>query len=349
MNKDKLTYNSKAKLGHFTTNDIGKLSINDVKNLKYLFGPKHRKNKNNTQTNNNNLTDKNGIRSSSNNMVGSSEDLPQSKNTPSSPFFRGYVPNNSLLMLENQPYPDYSRFASKSNLTIDDINKSIKDNMNPLLENIREEAKSKLIEEFSPHLENFKNTTSFINNDYMKFRDDTRRHINNLDSDIRDIYEEDIYENNNNNSIYLDDGGNFGGNKGSDSFVTLNDKNEKEENLQIPQPNYDFNPDFDNIFNQEEQQEEQEQEPEPEPEPEIDFEKIKKSEIFSQYMNSRIKINEARQLYINLGGNDDKILNAKGKGSINVVKSGISKIIKSKFNYQNKATTRDAKYKSPFI
>ena len=42
MKKDKLTYNSNVKLRNFTIDDIGKLSINDIKKLKDMFGPKPR-------------------------------------------------------------------------------------------------------------------------------------------------------------------------------------------------------------------------------------------------------------------------------------------------------------------
>ena len=42
MKKDKLTYNSNAKIRNFTIDDIGKLSINDIKKLKNMFAPKKR-------------------------------------------------------------------------------------------------------------------------------------------------------------------------------------------------------------------------------------------------------------------------------------------------------------------
>ena len=42
MKKDKLTYNSNAKIHNFTIDDINKLSINDIKKLKELFQPKPR-------------------------------------------------------------------------------------------------------------------------------------------------------------------------------------------------------------------------------------------------------------------------------------------------------------------
>ena len=43
MKKDKLTYKSNANIRNFSIDDIGKLSINDIKKLKDMFGPKQRK------------------------------------------------------------------------------------------------------------------------------------------------------------------------------------------------------------------------------------------------------------------------------------------------------------------
>ena len=42
MKDDKLTFKSNAKIKNFSVDDIGKLSINDVKELKNIFQPKRR-------------------------------------------------------------------------------------------------------------------------------------------------------------------------------------------------------------------------------------------------------------------------------------------------------------------
>ncbi len=209
MKKDKLTYKSNANIRNFSIDDIGKLSINDIKKLKDMFGPKPRKsNKNKRNSDKYDDIPNNPVRSSSDHMVGSSRSMP-------SPFFRGALPNpNNLLMLENPV--DNSRFANKSNLNADDINKAIQSNMNPLLENMRNDARKQIITNLQPFLENFDNTTRFIQNDYQKFRNET-------DRDIRDLYSmnqdtKPIIE------IFDDDAGNFGGTKGSDNFVSLDDK-----------------------------------------------------------------------------------------------------------------------------
>ncbi len=62
-------------------------------------------------------------------------------------------------------------------------------------------------------------------------------------------------------------------------------------------------------------------------------------------MNGNIKSTEAVELYKALGGKDTEIINAKGKGSINKIKGGISSLLKNKHNYYEKAITRDAKTK----
>ena len=77
--------------------------------------------------------------------------------------------------------------------------------------------------------------------------------------------------------------------------------------------------------------------------------KIKKTKEFEHYMNNKIKRDEAIQLYIDLGGNEQNIINAEGRGSINKVRGGISNLLKNSYNYHNKATTKDAKNKIAVI
>ena len=379
MKKDKLTYKSNANIRNFSIDDIGKLSINDIKKLKDMFGPKQRKStKKREKIDEYNDIPNNPVRSSSDHMVGSSRSMP-------SPFFRGALPNpNNLLMLENQV--DNSRVANKSNLNTEDIYKAIQSNMNPLLENMRNDARTQLLTEFKPYLENFDNTTRFIQNDYQKFRNETDRDIRDLYSMNQDDNSKPIIE------IFDDDAGNFGGTKGSDNFISLDDKvpdgiktgmhpDDYEEklrklenivNLSALSDSYEINdninnyiddnkdsvnyaPDYfvEDVDNNSEEELEQEPEPEPEPEykktkskkPKIDFEKIKKTDNFKYYMNGNIKSTEAVELYKALGGKDTEIINAKGKGSINKIKGGISSLLKNKHNYYEKAITRDAKTK----
>ena len=150
--------------------------------------------------------------------------------------------------------------------------------MNPLLDNFRVEAKNKLLNEFKPHLQNFENTTRFIKNDYQKFRNQTENDLRDLYSmnqgdddysnvDYRDIDYDSIYYNNDdyNNqysqdvlnkykskiTIHEDDAGNFGNSGGSENFVSLNDKNDFKENLQMgnnENQNYDEIPDTGDLF-----------------------------------------------------------------------------------------------------
>ena len=261
--RDKLTYKSKANLEKFGTDDIGKLSINDVKKLKELFGVKRRKQEPHKATiNQPNIRD--NIRQNSEGMsgYGGRRDM-----INPSPFFRGNNPNNNnpnngLLVLESPQ--DNSRFVNKSNLNIGDIRKEFTNNIAPLLSNIRDEAKSNLLMEFKPYLDNFDNTTKFIHNDYQKFRNETERFKNDTEKDIRDLFsmnqgdddysdadfrqvnipnddysDDDDYKsiqsdddfNPPNVTILDDDAGNFGENKGSDSFVSLKDKNDFVEEL----------------------------------------------------------------------------------------------------------------------
>ena len=293
MKKDKLTYNSNAKLRNFTIDDIGKLSINDIKKLKDMFGPKPRQSSNKKKKD---IIDddldiqnvkNNGVRTGIDHMKGFTENL---KPTQTNPFFRGYVPNPSnLLMLENSG--DNSRFVNKSNLNIDDVNNAIKTNINPLLDNVREEAKNKLLNEFKPHLENFENTTRFIKNDYQKFRNQTENDLRDLysmnqgDDDYSNVDYQDFSKSKPKITVFDDDAGNFGGSKGSDNFVSLNDKNEFAENLQMgnnENQNYDEIPDTGDLFFDEELpvNYKEEKKPEPEPEqPQIDLEEKKNWKI----------------------------------------------------------------------
>ena len=381
MKKDKLTYNSNAKIRNFTIDDIGKLSINDIKKLKDMFGPKPRQS---TKKKKDIIEDdldipnvkNNGVKTGIDHMKGFTENL---KPTQTNPFFRGYVPNPSnLLMLENSG--DNTRFVNKSNLNIDDVNNAIKTNINPLLDNVREEAKNKLLNEFKPHLDNFENTTRFIKNDYDKFRNDIDKDIRELysmnqgDDDYSNIDYQDFSKSKPKITVFDDDAGNFGGSNGSDNFVSLNDKNDFKENLQMgnnENQKYNEIPDIGDLFFDEELpvNYKEEKEPEPEPElqvnykvndgapqidnqferrpepqqPQIDLEEIIKTKEFERYMNFNIKSDEAKQLYIDLGGNEQNIINASGKGSINKVRGGISKLLKDTYNYHDKATTKDAK------
>ena len=337
MKKDKLTYNSNAKIRNFTIDDIGKLSINDIKKLKDMFSPKPRQSTKKKKYITDDDLDKqniksNEIRTGTEHMKGFAENL---KPSQTNPFFRGYVPNpNNLLMLENSG--DNSRFVNKSNLNIDDVTNVIKTNMNPLLENMRNEAKTQLLTEFKPYLENFDNTTKFITNDYQKFRDNT-------DKELRELYSF-----NQSPNIFDDDAGNFGGAKGSEHFISLDDKDEQKENLLMGEDFYDEEEPQQQLLPQSEPESESETEQEPEQEPEppaIDFEEIKKTDKFEHYMNATIKLDEAKQLYKDLRGNDQNIINAQGKGSINKVRGGISGLLKANYDYHEKDVTKDAKTK----
>jgi hypothetical protein len=264
--------------------------------------------------------------------------------------------------------------------------------MNPILDNVRNEAKTQLLTEFKPYLDNFDNTTRFIKTDYQKFRNQTENDLRDLysmnqgDDDYSDVdYQEVFNKSKPKITIIDDDAGNFGASKGSDNFISLDNKDEQKENLLTGDihnnENYDeILADIGNFFdeglpvnyNEEKElpvnnkvndgaQPEQPQinfkelpvnnkvndgaQPE---QPQINFkelpEKIEQSKDFYQYMNSKIKLSEAKQLYKDLGGNDPIIKNAGGPGSINKVRGGISNLLKTVYNYHNKATTKDAQY-----
>jgi len=322
MKKNKLSFISSAKLKSFTTDDIGKLSINDIKNLKQLFGPKKRK----TTQKDYNVLPSNNIRSSSDHMKGYADKglaQPQPQQ-----FFRGNNNNNTPYLIVDKT--DDSRFSNKSNLNIDDVNKAFQNNINPLLDTIRDENKNILINEFMPHLERFKNTTSFIDNNFK-----------NIERDMRDLfsynqdYTVEVLDDNDDdkmllNTIYDDDAGNFGETLGSDNFVTLDDKNEKMETLTNEANTNDTisNNNDDTISNNNEIKEKP-----------IDFEAIQKEDKFKNYMQNNIKAYEAVQLYKDLGGTDQNVISARGKGSINKIKQGISNLLKKTYNYNEKAKT----------
>jgi len=182
MKKDNLSFKSNAKLKDFSIDDIGKLSINDLKKLKEMFGPKPRQTtkKRKEFNDNDNIPNipSNGVRSSSEHMKGYADTLRQSQYNP---FFRGYKSNsNNPLLIMDATAGDNSRFSNKSNLNIDDVNKAFQNNMSPLLDNIRTENKNILLNEFMPYLENFKkNTTTLFDSNFK-----------NIDRDIRDLYSE---------------------------------------------------------------------------------------------------------------------------------------------------------------
>jgi len=181
------------------------------------------------------------------------------------------------------------------------------------------------------------------------------------------------------NNIFVDDAGNFGGSGGSENFVSLDNKNEKEEALLMKEQNENLTPDtnqnvifdddnnndiFGNMFNtpsttkptdEENQSKQQPAEEKVDDKPvkenqeipiipNIDFETIKQSNNFKQYMKGTVKNTEAVQLYKDLGGTDDKYISAGGKGSISIIRKGISNLLKNEFNYQEKSA-KNARYK----
>jgi hypothetical protein len=309
---------------------------------------------------------------------------------------------------------------------------------------MRNDARKQIITNLQPFLENFDNTTRFIQNDYQKFRNDTDRDIRDLYSmnqDTKPIIE--IFDDERpKETIFNDDAGHFGGTKGSDvGFVSLDDKvpdgiktgihpdennvsysdvyqiedrftsndnplayNKVKEVLNRPRPdlpesffsddsdedNMNYNTEIlykDDILDEKEYMEnlkkrlkpkvddkavnytpdyfvedvennsEEELEPKPEPEPpkkppqkpKLDpilqerFDRIQETDNFKYYMNGNIKSNEAVELYKELGGTDEKIINAKGRGSINIIKGAISDLLKNTYNYTEKTITKDAK------
>ena len=249
MKKDKLTYNSNAKIHNFTIDDINKLSINDIKKLKDLFQTKpktYNRKKNSTNDDNDNIQsnpnnpNNPNVRTNSDHMRGSARNIPpNSKNTPSNPFFRGFTPNpnNGLLVLEDgNNNRDNSRFSAKSNLSIDDVNNAIKTNMNPLIENI-----NKYVPQLNRFISNTdRNIRNLQNNAYsMNQGDDDYSNVN-----FKDLPKPDI------NSIYYDGAGYYGISNGDKNFISANDKDEEKENLITGMPNID----------EEQQEQEQEQE-----------------------------------------------------------------------------------------
>ena len=62
-------------------------------------------------------------------------------------------------------------------------------------------------------------------------------------------------------------------------------------------------------------------------------------------MNGISTQNQVVKLYEALGGTNKNIINADGRGSINKVRGGLSKLLKNTYNYHEKATTKDSQYK----
>lgn len=410
MKDDKLTFKSNAKIKNFSVDDIGKLSINDVKELKNIFQPK-RKTPKKEESNFKLSRDKKdildqmgGIKSSSDHMKGYQE----TKNNFIGGGGGSSIPSGMVSGRFNQPVLTYdidlNRFANKSNLDDTKINDIFKSSMNPLLDDFRRDMQDQ-----------FK-----LNNEqlYLGMEKKASPVIDFVNNMSDKIYKLERKQNqpfyNNLNSLIYDGDGNFAGTEGSDNFVSNenqnndgyleygdsdergqlkneyrnlggNDKNILESldneliKNAIEELKNKYSPDYndESYFvdtvndNEEDNQIDEEYKKMVEDLKEkykllggndinilnetddypitkaiykIKKDTYKKSPNYKKYMNNNMNLSEAKEYYQELGGEDNNIINASGKGSINKVIGAISKILKD-VGINDKRLTKDAKTK----
>lgn len=245
MKDDKLSFKSNAKVKNFSVDDIGKLSINDVKELKNIFQPKRRapkKEESNFKLSRDKIPKDilDQIKSSSDHMKGFQE----TKNNFIGGGGGSSIPSGLVGGRFNQPVLTYDggadRFANKSNLDDSKIKDIVNNSMNPLLDDFRKTAQDQFIQNNRHFFQgmgaikdryiDFENS---INEKYNKLiREQTPSFNNNMtklnNDDVDDDYNK---ENNNNkndnnlNSLLYDDSGNNSETKGSDNFVSNKSKN----------------------------------------------------------------------------------------------------------------------------
>ena len=184
--KNKIDFKSNAKLKeNITADDIGKLSINDVKKLKEILGPKPRTKTNNNKRKAESMIDEilggGGIKSSSDHMKGWSSKLDRGDGKPPVPpvnFNRGYVPQGGQFLISENPKQDETRFATKSHLNdkIDDGLKSLNDNFKTLEDSLTTRFDDRL----NNNLIDFGNQmNSRFNNNLIDFGDQFNTRFNN--------------------------------------------------------------------------------------------------------------------------------------------------------------------------
>lgn len=237
---NKIGFKSNANIRDGTIDDVGKLSINDVKKLKDMFGPKRRNTTHKIDRGLNIPKDLQdllfgGPKSDSSHMKGS-----QTYNKNNGLGGGSSIPSGMSNYRTNPPMITYDmsnaqQFANKSNLDEDKLNKMITNSINPMLSTIRDESKQMLLNEFKPYLNNFNNNNklfaeyaNFVKNDYLKFRDN----VNNVDNEVRELWKQqpniDEPDEPNINNIDGDDSGNFSTTQGSDNFINTNNQNQNE-------------------------------------------------------------------------------------------------------------------------
>lgn len=340
--KNKLSFNSSAKTKKFTVDDIGKLSINDVKQLKHLFEkPKIKRTKKYIIKSYDNIGESESGNTGNEDDDEDEEDESNNKRQYA-PFFRGNNINTPFLI------NDSDRFANKSNLSIEDVNTAFKNNMNPLLDTLRNENRNTLMDVFKPRLDIFDNNMSQMQNVVNDYHNRFEAFDNNLRDVVEDTQQPII-------DIFDDDAGNFGGTAGSDHFVTQNDKSEYMETLAFPDQNdvYDDAPeakvdDAPPVFDVPEENvndappvQEEEKVLTKEELKQIRREKKMKKKL-AQYENEiknhkRLLKNELVQLYINLGGSQDDITDEEDKLlTAPAIRLQLKSLLKNNYNYELK-------------
>lgn len=235
---NKIGFKSNANIRDGTIDDVGKLSINDVKKLKDMFGPKRR---NPTHKIDRELNIPKDLKDL---LFGDSKSNsePSSKNHNSSGGSGGSgsgsngstVPSGMTNNRFNPPMITYDmsnaeRFANKSNLDETKINQLITNTINPMLLNFRDE--------FKPHLENIINDNQKFRNDFKLVKNDAEDYANYLDKKLNYVYDKIKTQSNNNNNIYTDQDGNFATTPGSDYFINNNNKDDDKSVLHLQDSN----------------------------------------------------------------------------------------------------------------